>query len=98
VNGAADDDDPSAALRSLRRSFDDVDARLVALLAHRVALSRSAGAVKLSQGLPVVDTVREADAAAVRAALARQHGLDEDFVDEVFAVIVRYSRRLQGAG
>jgi chorismate mutase len=90
--------DASAALLALRARFDDVDARIVALLAERAALSRAAGAIKRAHALPVVDEQREDHAAAARAALARAHGLDEAFVGDVFAVVVRHSRRVQGAG
>jgi len=91
-------DDGPGQLAALRRSFDKLDARLVALLAERAALSARAGALKQAHGLPVVDHGREAAAAAARASLARAYGLDSALVDDVYAVVVRHSRRLQGAG
>lgn len=96
--GAPDASDPQVTLAALRARFDDVDAQLVALLAARAQLSLQAGAIKRAHGLPVVDEGRETRAADARASLARRHGVDDALVDEVFAVVVRHSRRAQGAG
>jgi chorismate mutase len=93
----SDSSSAAEALAALRASFDDVDARLIALLAQRTQLSIAAGRVKHAHGLPIVDEAREANAATKRAELARQHGLDVAFVDEVFGAIVKHSRRAQGA-
>jgi chorismate mutase len=87
----------ATALATLRASFDEVDAQLVALLAQRARLAQEAGALKRAHGLPIVDEDREARAAAARADLARRHGVDEALVHAVFASVVLHSRRLQGA-
>jgi chorismate mutase-like protein len=84
-------------LAALRRSFDDIDARLLQLLAERAQLAVAAGRVKRAAGLPIVDDVREADAARTRRIQAGALGIDPALVDEVFAAIVRHSRRVQGA-
>lgn len=97
------DDEPSVhgavpSLSTLRVSFDGVDEQIVALLARRGQLSAAAGELKRANGLPIVDEQREAEAASARAALARRCGVDEALVAEVFAVVVRHSRRAQGPG
>jgi chorismate mutase len=99
VNDARDKSSPEAARRlaELRRSFDDVDARLIALLAERMRLSQAAGALKRAAGLPIVDELREAHAATTRVAQAEAAGAPRLLVDEVFAVVVRHSRQTQGA-
>jgi prephenate dehydrogenase len=84
-------------LGAVRAAFDDVDAKIVALLAERAALARAAGAVKRAAGLPIVDLAREDVARAARRAQATALGLDATVVDDVFAVLVRHARRLQGA-
>jgi isochorismate pyruvate lyase len=85
----------AASLAELRALFDDVDARLLALLAERAHLSRAAGRLKAAAGLPVVDAAREAQAHAQRTGVAKELGLDGALVDDVFAAIVTHSRRMQ---
>ncbi|NJN64632.1 MAG: prephenate dehydrogenase/arogenate dehydrogenase family protein, partial [Acidobacteria bacterium] len=73
----------------------DVDRDLLSLLARRAALVRRAGDVKAELGSPVYDARREADLLTLRDAWARELGLPESPVRDVFLAVLRLSRGLQ---
>ena len=87
--------DPHGELMECRNAIEVVDQRIVALLAQRVAIALRAARAKRDAGLPIVNTMREADVihAALRAATAE--GLPADPVREIFRQIVGISRRAQ---
>ena len=86
----------SPQLRETRELIDELDEELVSLLARRARLSQRAGRYKAQMGLAVYDPVREAQLLESRRRRARERGLDADAVEEVFQVILRFSRALQG--
>lgn len=85
----------SPALREVRELIDELDGELLGLLARRAVLSRRARAAKADMGAGVRDPRREAQLRRDRRALADEHGLDGDAVDDVFAAILRLSVALQ---
>lgn len=85
----------SPELRAVRDLIDDVDRDLLSLLARRAALVRRAGDVKAELGSPVYDARREADLLTLRDAWARELGLPESPVRDVFLAVLRLSRGLQ---
>lgn len=91
------EDDPAlpASLAECRTSIEQVDRQLVALLAARVSLGRRTADFKRAAGLPVLDPAREADVIRRAVGVARQHGLPEEPVREIFWHIVGLSRRVQ---
>lgn len=92
--------DPAAALVALRARFDDVDDRLLALIAERLRLADEAAPLKVALGRPVTDPAREAEAAARRSAVMAGLLNDEDAVsvaDDVFEILVRASRARQAS-
>jgi chorismate mutase len=86
-----------ASLDELRGEIQRVDADILELLAERMAIARAIGAIKRSEGLPVVDPAREAAVVAHVAARARDMGLPEDGLRELFWRILALSRREQHA-
>jgi len=44
----------------------------------------------------VLDAAREAKVLEARGEWAREHGLDEDAIHEIFRAIMKLSRRVQG--
>ena len=49
-----------ASLSELRAAIEDVDTRLIAAIAERLALARAVGELKVADGEPVLDPAREA--------------------------------------
>jgi chorismate mutase/prephenate dehydratase len=81
-------------LGSLRRSIDDVDARLVALLAERARLAQQVGRVKESSGAPVYRPEREAEVLR-RVAQANSGPLPDAALAAVFREVMSACRALE---
>ena len=77
-----------AELLRQRAAIDRVDAALVGLLAERFQATRAIGALKARTNLPSVDPTREAEQTARLRALAADAGIDPDFVERLFRLIV----------
>lgn len=82
-------DDPRAALRA---RIDAADAALLHALSERYAAVRALAAVKRSEGLPPVDTAREAALEGRWRALAVALGVPEDAALAVMAEVLRGCR------
>ena len=92
------DHDPLAELAQCRGEIEDLDRRLIALLAERVALGKRTAALKTAAGLPILDPQREAEVIRRAVVTAREHDLPVEAVREVFWHVVGLSRRAQEAG
>ena len=83
-------------LEQLRQELDQLDSRLVPLFEQRMAVSRRVAAWKLAHGLPVLDSGREAQVLASRAALAEDpHWAPA--VQQLYQTIMALSRAEQEA-
>lgn len=82
-------------LAELRDRIEQIDRELIRLIAERVALAREVGEVKRRRNLPTLDPAREAVIIRRSGALAREAGLSEDDVREIFWHLVGLSRRAQ---
>lgn len=87
--------EPGAALRDCRNAIEEVDRRIVALLAERMTLCLRAATAKRNAALPIVDPVREAEVLRSAQALAAESGLPPEPVREIFERIVALARRAQ---
>ena len=87
-----------AALDTLgkcRQEIESIDRELIGLLAKRVVLSKQIGAVKKVAGLPTLDPAREAEVIRRAAAMAREHGLPDEKVRDIFWHVIGLSRAVQ---
>lgn len=82
-------------LAGLRTEIERIDRALIKLIADRVALARSIGEQKRDAGLPTLDPAREAAIIRRSGTLARDAGLGEEEVREIFWHIVGLCRRAQ---
>ena len=87
--------DPRAELAACRTEIEQVDRRIVALLAERVTLGRRTALLKRAAGLPILDPQREAEVIRRAVTAAREHDLPSEAVREVFWHVVGLSRRAQ---
>jgi len=85
----------SPALAELREELGAIDAELVALLSRRIGVARRIGEAKRAAHLATLDTRREAQVVAAAARRARQAGLSEEAVRDIFWPIVAMCRRAQ---
>ena len=77
-----------------RKKIDEIDRRLVRLLNDRARCVREIGWIKHQDGLPILESSREAE--VLRQALeANQGPLEDDAIRRVFEGIVREGRALQ---
>jgi chorismate mutase len=89
--------DPVAELAVCRSRIQEMDERLVALLAERVELGRRTAALKRAAELPLLDPRREAEVIRRAGELARERGLDTETVRQIFWQVIGLSRRAQEA-
>ena len=82
-------------LTELRQRLETIDAECVTLLARRMEVARRVGAHKRARGLATLDARREARVVASAAQLARDAGLPEEDVRQIFWHVVAMSRRAQ---
>jgi chorismate mutase len=75
-------------LEVLRVQIDELDERLVTVLAERFKVTRQVGALKAERGLPPQDATREAQIDAKVRRLADEHDLDEAMVSEVLRAVI----------
>lgn len=82
-------------LARFRSRIEEVDRRLIVLLAERVALGRETAGFKKAAGLPILDPQREAEVIRRAVEAAREHDLPPEAVREIFWQVVGLSRRAQ---
>jgi chorismate mutase/prephenate dehydrogenase len=88
---------PENRITGLRGQIDELDHRLLALLAERMALVVELAKTKRAEGQRVRDAAREAGVIADRKAHGADHGLAGEFVESLFRLIMRESRETQAA-
>jgi chorismate mutase len=82
-------------LSDIRDRLDDVDARLVVLLAERGELIREVIDVKRGRGTGVVDPDREERMLTRIGALASDNGLDPEVARQVLRAVIDAFTRLE---
>jgi chorismate mutase len=83
------------ALTRCRQQIESVDRELIQLLAKRVGLSKEIGAIKKIAGLPTLDPAREAEVIRRAAAMARETGISDEKVRDIFWHVIGLSRAVQ---
>lgn len=83
------------SLDDMRRRIDDLDYKLIDILAKRMDVSREIGRYKKDHKLPIVHADRYSDIVSNRTALAEQLGLDANFVHRILSTIHEESVRVQ---
>ena len=86
--------DPTATLRRLRGSIDNIDAALIHMLAERFKATQQVGVLKAEHGMPASDPAREEQQIARLRRLASDADLDPEFAEKwfnfVFAEVIRH--------
>lgn len=80
--------DPTATLRRLRGSIDNIDAALIHMLAERFKATQQVGLLKAEHGMPASDPAREEQQIARLRTLAVDADLDPEFAEKWFNFIV----------
>ena len=90
--------DVTDELAQLRRDIEQIDRRIVELLAERMDIGRRTGAIKRDAGRPILDAAREAEVIRRAVTAARELGVPQEETRESFWHIVGMSRRGQEGG
>ncbi|MBN2242953.1 MAG: chorismate mutase [Acidobacteria bacterium] len=86
---------PKPRKRDLRGMIDEYDLQILSALARRIEAARRIGEIKRRQSAPVADPDREKRMLKRREDWAKSLNLPPDFVEELFAVILKHSTRIQ---
>jgi chorismate mutase len=81
----------------LRTMIDRHDKQLLSALGRRIEMARKIGKLKMSQAAPVVDPDRERRLLQQRREWGKALSLPTELVDDLFAVILEHSSRIQAA-
>ena len=79
----------------LRSMVDRHDKQILSALGHRMDAVRKIGKIKMNQDTPVVDPDRERRMMLEREEWGKSLGLPRELVEELFAVIMKHSSRIQ---
>jgi Prephenate dehydratase len=84
------------SMQEMRKKIDEVDDKIVRLIAERIRQSQSIGHEKQKSSKPVEDAKREEKVLAHIAAVAREEKLDEREIQSIYQQIIKSSRSVQG--
>ena len=81
-----------AQIIPLRDEIDAIDTKILSLLARRQAQVEKVVALKKIHSIPVYHPAREEDLISRLRLQSQNHGLDPDFMEDLYRVILRQSR------
>jgi chorismate mutase len=82
-------------LERLRHEIDELDHRLIHLLANRNRIAAKVGHYKQERRLDIRDRKREAEVMAKRVGWATDFGMDTELVKKLFLLLMKTSRQIQ---
>jgi len=82
-------------MKKLRTKIDQLDQNLLKLLAKRKKVVLEICKFKREQGLELEDKKREREMLVKRKEVAQDLGLNEGFIEELFQLIIKESKRIQ---
>jgi len=83
------------ALDELRVKIDGINEQIIQLLAERAEVSKQIAEEKKSIGKEIYDPEREAQLIIKIKTLAKEKGLDEDLIENIFKQIMDNSKEIQ---
>lgn len=100
MNDVSEADAPRDAhdLADLRRRIDDLDRRLIEVLAERIAVCHDVARIKEHTDTPIIQPERVRAVLEGRRQSAIDAGLDPDFVEDVMRVVLSETHRIEVAG
>jgi len=83
------------SLKDYRDKINELDKKILAILAERMKVSDQIGRYKKLNRMPIVQKVRWDEVLHTRVALGVENGLDETFVNEFYTLLHQESQRKQ---
>ncbi len=84
------------SLEELRKKIDDVDTRIVRLIAERLRVVEEIGGEKKQQGTAIKDAKREARVLEHVRSIAREEKISETAIDSLYQQLMAIARGLEG--
>jgi chorismate mutase-like protein len=88
----------NAELAALRDRIDALDRQLIAVVAERLQVCHEVAAVKETLDAPVIQPARVRTVVESRRQLAIDAGIDADFAEQLFRVLLTETHRIEVAG
>jgi len=85
-------------LSELRARIDELDEQLVSVLAERLAICEEVARIKEGTDTPVIQPNRVRDVITTRRQWAIDRGIDPDFAEQVFRVLLAETHRIEVVG
>ena len=82
-------------IKKIRHLIDEIDDSIIQLLASRKKLVEQIGHIKKEHNIAVLDSKREESLKKRLKQIAKEKGLDEALVDELFSTILKHSKEVQ---
>ncbi len=82
-------------LKDLRKEIDALDRQLILPLGKRMLLSKSISLMKKDKGIDLRQPEREAELVALQKELALEPGLNPDFAERLFKLLLEESLSVQ---
>jgi chorismate mutase/prephenate dehydratase len=80
----------------LRKKIDELDGRILKLLAERMAVARDIGIEKIQAGKPIENKARELAVLEKVRQLAEAENLDPKSIEKIYQIIFTVSKQIQG--
>jgi len=84
-------------LEDLRQKIDDIDNNIIQLIAERLRLAEEIGGIKKQNGKQIEDKQREELILEHIKDIARDHGINQADIEEIYRRIFTASKSIQGA-
>jgi 4-amino-4-deoxychorismate mutase len=82
-------------LEGFRQEIDAVDSQIIEALAKRFEIAKRVADFKKQQGIPMMQPERVQAVKERRRKLGMQHGLDGDFIVQMYSLIVQETCRME---
>ncbi|MBD3164055.1 hypothetical protein GF323_02565 [Candidatus Woesearchaeota archaeon] len=82
-------------IKKIRKQIDRIDMVLITALAERMSLMPEIGEYKKENNIPIFQEKREQEIMENLKRIAKDHDLNEDFVEEIFLSIFNEAKRIQ---
>jgi len=82
-------------ITQLRTKIDKIDESIIKKISQRITVAKKIGLLKIKFNKKVLDKKREVELAKMYKKLSKQYKLKSGFVQELFGLIIGYSRRVQ---
>jgi len=82
-------------IEKLRKEIDSIDDSIIQLLSKRKGIVKKISEIKKKKNKPIIDEGREQEIIGRIKKIAKENGVDENFIESVYEMIINNSRNEQ---